>query len=297
MPETDYGLPLIDNLFIGAGAMKAGTTWLYSVLGQHPDIYFSPEKEIHYFYAVHVRPDVLSDANRLQNVQTKYLRFDPTKGRTRVVRDRLRWAANYLDSPIDDHWYRQLFALRRDQKWAADFSNLYAHLPSAAWARIAEQVDQLRVIYTLRDPVDRLWSHAKFHLRLTGQEDSIDRWDRREMNRFLRQPFIWENAEYGAAIRRMQEGLPESSLKIAWHEGIHSDPRAFLSEMEVFLGLPAHDYPEGMLKQRVNSTPARSAPTYFRSLVAQDVERIEGELRALNLSPPDSWSERVEAAE
>jgi hypothetical protein len=59
---------LLDNLFIGAGAMKAGTTWLYSLLETHPEIYFSYEKEIHYFYAAYVRREVLSDHARLPAV-------------------------------------------------------------------------------------------------------------------------------------------------------------------------------------------------------------------------------------
>jgi hypothetical protein len=36
--------------FLGIAAPKAGTTWLYEVLGQHPDVVMSsPRKEVHYF--------------------------------------------------------------------------------------------------------------------------------------------------------------------------------------------------------------------------------------------------------
>lgn len=38
----------IENLFLSVGAMKAGTTWLYEQLKDHPEIYFTPRKEIHY---------------------------------------------------------------------------------------------------------------------------------------------------------------------------------------------------------------------------------------------------------
>eukprot|EP00493_Phyllostaurus_siculus_P000433 UN00435 len=36
---------MIDNLFLSVGAMKAGTTWLYEQLKNHPEIHFTPEKE------------------------------------------------------------------------------------------------------------------------------------------------------------------------------------------------------------------------------------------------------------
>ncbi|MEM9709169.1 MAG: hypothetical protein AAF871_10290, partial [Pseudomonadota bacterium] len=90
---------MLDNLFIGAGAMKAGTTWLYQILERHPEIYFSFEKEIHYFYASYVDGRVLSEKNRLKNVRDKYLKIDPNKNHALGIRNKLHWAANYLDSP------------------------------------------------------------------------------------------------------------------------------------------------------------------------------------------------------
>lgn len=282
---------LTDRLLIGAGAMKAGTTWLYSVLDTHPQIHFSPEKEIHYFYARHVRADILSDRNRLENVQRKYLRFDPARARPEAVRRRLRWAANYLDGPVDDHWYRGLFSLRRDERWVADFSNLYALLPAAAWSDIARRVGELKVLYTLRDPVERLWSHVKFHLRITGEEDRLQHWSTNEARAFLRQPFIWDNAEYGAALRRMRDGLPDGALLLAFHEDIHSDESSALRRIERHLDLPAHEYPPDLLNRRVNATPPRPIPNWFRDLVAPETQRIMAELRADGVTLPAAWRE------
>jgi hypothetical protein len=35
--------------FIGIGAQKAGTTWLYKMLAQNPSIWLPPFKEVHFF--------------------------------------------------------------------------------------------------------------------------------------------------------------------------------------------------------------------------------------------------------
>ena len=40
----------MQRLFLSIGAMKAGTTWLYSLLESHPQIQFTPEKEIHFLF-------------------------------------------------------------------------------------------------------------------------------------------------------------------------------------------------------------------------------------------------------
>lgn len=287
--QTFSDSKLIDHLFIGAGAMKAGTTWLYQVLDRHPDIFFSLEKEIHYFYAVHVKPSVLSEEVRLRNVRDKYLRIDPQKSRTVPVRNRLRWAANYLDAPLDDLWYRNLFLFRRQERYCADFSNLYALLPKDAWQKVSQSVGELRVIYTMRHPVKRLWSHVKFHLQVTGQAEKLDIWGPDEYAAFLKQPFIWENAEYGTALRRMQDGIPNGCFWPVFHEEIHEDETEFLAELERFLGVTAFDYPKDLLSRRVNETKPRPMPDFFADIVADDVFRITGEVEAAGLTPPRSW--------
>ncbi len=288
--QRSQGGTLIDRLFIGAGAMKAGTTWLYQVLDQHPDIFFSLEKEIHYFYAVHVNPAVLSEEARLRNVRDKYLRIDPKMSRAGAVRQRLHWASNYLDGPIDDIWYRNLFVFRQNERFAADFSNLYALLPAPAWRKIANSVAELRVLYTMRHPVKRLWSHMKFHLEVTGRSEVLDRWGPADYRSFLKKPFIWENAEYGAALRNMQSGVPDGSFKAVFHEDIHTDERAFLHGLEDFLGLDHFHYPNAVVDRKVNATRQRHMPEFFASLLEEDVARITNEVKAAGYTPPDSWS-------
>ena len=37
--------------FIGLGAQRAGTTWAYNCLAQHPAVFMTEKKELHFFYA------------------------------------------------------------------------------------------------------------------------------------------------------------------------------------------------------------------------------------------------------
>jgi hypothetical protein len=36
--------------FIGIGAQRAGTTWAYNCLAEHPDVFMTRKKELHFFY-------------------------------------------------------------------------------------------------------------------------------------------------------------------------------------------------------------------------------------------------------
>ncbi|MBT9386444.1 sulfotransferase [Pseudooceanicola sp. CBS1P-1] len=281
---------LFGHLCLSVGAMKAGTTWLFSVLERHPELHFTPEKELHYFYHRYCDSRQLSDRNRLRRVRERYLdRFDPETANPERIRLELHWAAQYLARPVDDFWYRNLFTRPRGELYACDFSNLHAHLPVEAWQAIRGSCTRLRVIYTMRHPVRRLWSHVKFHLGVTGQLERLAQWGPQEAEAFLRQDFIWSNAEYGAVMRRLRAGLDPDSLLPLFYEDMRRDPHGVLTRIEDFLGLGHHAYPEALVKRQVNASAALPMPAYFPDLVAEDVARICAELRALGLVLPDSW--------
>ncbi len=292
MPGESMETPkLFGNLFLSAGAMKAGTTWLFAVLERHPELFFSPEKELHYFYAKYVNAEVLSDQRRLDQAKQRYIeRIEPARTNIERVRYNLHWLGNYLNRPVDDFWYRNMFIASGRATYNCDFSNFYALLPAEAWPQIAASCDRLRVIYTLRHPVKRLWSHVKFHLQITGKTDLLDNWSPRDFEKFARQRFIWENAEYGEALRRMTAGLRPDSLKVLFFEDMHARKQETLAEIETFLGIAPYTYPPAMLNKPVNPSIPRPMPDFFPDLFAEDVARITREVVAEGLQIPADWS-------
>ncbi|MEZ5715603.1 MAG: sulfotransferase [Paracoccaceae bacterium] len=281
---------LFDNLFLSIGAMKAGTTWLFAVLSRHPELHFTLEKEIHYFYHRYVNHNQLSELHRLENARNRYLmRFEPDKADAQKVRDNLRWVGAYLDTPVDDIWYRNLFELRGRETYACDFSNLTAHIPADAWPRVQAIVRRLRVLYTMRDPVKRLWSHTKFHLQVTNQLEKLKTWSPGDFEAFVRQPHIWNNAEYGAVLRRLREGLAPETYKVIFYEDIHADQIAMLRDIEKFLGVAEFNYPEPLLNRRFTESAKIEMPAFFPGLFAADIARIRSEIEAEGHTLPAAW--------
>jgi len=287
---------LTDNLFLSVGAMKAGTTWMQRVLELHPEIYFTPEKELHYFAHAYMQDGAPLSARARLGRARHYVGIDPQADTPDDVRARLLWTANYLSEPIDDLWYRNLFAFRGQERWCADFSNLYAHLDAASWARVRQGVQRLRVVYTMRDPIKRLWSHAKFHSQFIGKADEVASWTPEIAETFLRRRFMWKHAEYGETVRLLREGVGQDDLRVFFFEGLHRDQRAWLHEVEDFLEIAHHDYPEERLSARVNESFDAPMPEWFPGLFEADVQRICGELRDQGLEPPASWTKYFAAA-
>ena len=284
MSQKVYG-----RLFLSIGAMKAGTTWLYAVLAHHPALHFTPEKELHYFYHKYIDPRYLSQLARLRTANDRYLRFNPERVDAERFRKQLRWTADYLSEPVDDHWYRSLFQLGQHETWACDFSNLHSFVPGDAWRRISDNCQHLRVLYTMRHPLKRLWSHTKFHLQVTGQLDKLDSWGPEEFEAFVRQPFIWDNAEYGAVLRRMREGLTSGQRLAIFYEDMHADQRGTLRKIEDFLALLPAEYPETVLEQRLTESVEHPMPEFFAGVFADDIARITAEIEAEGYIIPKAW--------
>ncbi|MCG6901349.1 MAG: sulfotransferase [Rhodobacter sp.] len=283
------------DLFLGVGAMKAGTTWLYAALNRHPQLFFTTEKELHYFFNRYCNPGLSAHLAYLKYINDRILRPRPEDSplppvtRAERLRTNLHWIAAWPIRPLADPWYARLFAQAPPDAWHCDFSNLSALLPAEAWTRIAGQCDRLRVLYTMRNPVERLWSQTRFNLQMQGMSDQAGSWGADEFSAFVRRPQFWAHAEYGAVLRRLHAGLPGGCLKPVIFEQLHADPRAGLAEIETFLDIPPGPYPRWLMTKRINATPEVPVPGFFADLVAQDVTRILHEVTEEGIAVPAGW--------
>ena len=305
------------KLFLSVGAMKAGTTWLYAALKRHPALHFTPEKELHYFFQKHFDSGHLDSALRRRLAQQKYVpifrgvkgqKMFPTSRLQRFVQNRLgrflpegkldltglseqdsAWIKNYLAEPVDDAWFNRLFDMTAGEIYACEFSNLSAQLPADFWADLHSRSETLKVLYTLRDPVKRLWSHTKFQLQMTQQLHLLDSWKPQDFENFARKPAIWDSAEYGRSCRALMQSLPEDALRIQSYEDMILEPKGTLTAIEEFLEVPAFKYPNWMMTRRPNKSASVRMPDFFPSLFAEDIARINGELEDLGLAIQKGW--------
>lgn len=268
--------------------MKAGTTWLYDVMSRNDAVAFSHEKEVHYFYAAALRPGLLSDRARIRRAKA-YLSFDPEKSALAPLRKRVSWTAQWLDEPVDDAWFKRLFPQDGVARWIADFSNLNALLPADDWRALHGRTRKLRVLYTLREPMDRLWSHVRFHLKLQGRSHLLDDWTIDELATHILEGDYLEHSDYVSAIRRMRQGLPAECVHIDFFDRIGTDPRGFISEIEAFLEVPPTKVPDDIIARVINPSPPKALSDDLKERFAPFVENQYHGLRDLGLTLPASW--------
>ncbi|MEA1953752.1 MAG: sulfotransferase [Campylobacterota bacterium] len=281
---------LIDNLFLSVGAMKAGTTWLYEQLKEHPEIYFTPEKEIHYFANKVGIEKQLNHRNRilkLKPILEKYAKGNPMFVSQNT--DEISWYANYArPKEIDNEWYESLFSLNTEKKYCADFSNLYCQMDKDGWCNVKKTAKNIKVIYTLRDPLERLWSHYKFHMKWVNREDEALEVGFDHFKELLDMHFFWVNAEYAKNYTLLKQNLKDDELMILYFEDFREDPIKMLLEVQNFLEIEQVFPDEKTLEKKVNKTKEFSVPSEWLEYMKIKLQPLNIEMKELGIWH-ESW--------
>lgn len=187
--------------------MKSGTTSVHAMLAARPDV-FIPRKEVHFFCCD--EPESHAD-------------FFVHRGR--------RW--HFLDYEFDRSramaWYASWFAEAAPEHVIGEDSTTYL-LSESAPRRIREVLPDVKLIFLLRDPVARAYSHY-WHLVRTGRAT------RRFEDETLQRPGILRHSHYLPALRRYHEIFPSANIQVLLFEEFVADPDAAIAGLAQFLGL------------------------------------------------------------
>lgn len=173
------------NLLV-VGAMKAGTSTLWSALASHPGVGVATTKEVHFF-------------DRAQNWQR------------------------------GPGWYGEQFA---DAPVRLDATPAYARFPR--WrdvpARASLVVPDARLVYLLRDPVERIRSHYLHEL-----------WHGRERLPFeravLEHTTYLDTSRYAMQLDQWQRYYDRDRILVLYTEDLRRDPAGTLARVTAFAGL------------------------------------------------------------
>jgi len=208
------------------------------------------------------------------------------------VRLNLVWyAMKYFADEINRDWYIKLFDLRGQSKYCADFSNLYAQMDSAAWGQVRDCAENIKVVFTLRHPLRRLWSHAKFQSVFSGSETNPSRWRRKDFEEFFQVSGALDHGDYAAIITRLRHNIAEEDLKLLFFEEMHERPKETLNGIEDWLGIEARHYETSRLAQQVNATESLEMPKgLLQAAKGFHKEQLE-KLSNMGLRVPEAWTD------
>ncbi len=265
--------------FLGIGAQKSGTTWLYGNLARHRQIWMPPVKEMHYLD--HRPPHLLkrllsrSQHHRTARAHLRHCLLAAWRGGSRTE---LAWAARYCLSPRDDQWYGSLFPEIED-KITGEICPGYARLGPAEVAQVHGLMPEAKIIYLLRNPVERAWSALAHHFR-EHYAGGIETIPQSEVEARLDRPKARRHGDYTKNLAAWEAHYPQNQIFIGFFDDLQNDPRRLLKEILDFLGVESSDQavPEDVASHR-NPGRGEVVPARFEGVLTR---ALADEVRAVN---------------
>ena len=176
--------------FLIIGAMKSGTTSFHSILSQHPDVFMSKLKEPEFF-----------------------------------CRDRIYkrgW-----------EWYESLFANARGKLAIGEASTSYTkkgdnYSPHTA-ERIAKHLPNVKLIYIVRNPLERIESHWRQGRNLG--------WCSQDFDEAVLDPRVINPSRYWWQINVYRDLFPDLQIKVLFFEDFKREPHTTVQKCLDFLGV------------------------------------------------------------
>lgn len=276
---------MINNLFLSVGAMKAGTTWLYENLKNHSEISFTPEKEIHYFANKDGIENQLDHRNRILKLRDVIRKL--SDGNPKFIAENLSLLSWYLEyakpSQTSNDWYTSLFEEVNENIYCADFSNLYCQMSDEGWNNVYRTASNVKVIYTLRDPEKRLWSHYKFHHKWIGKENDVldDGFDL--FKETLTKSWFINNVDYSGNYKKLLRGVKHGDVKLLYFEDFRADPQSEINKVCDFLNISRIKINLQSGAKKVNSTKDIPMPKDWEIYAKKILAPYKSEMKELGI--------------
>jgi hypothetical protein len=264
--------------FIGIGAQKAGTTWLHRNLQAHPRIWMPKEKELHYFDEKTKNRSTLSDRLRGERAMDQRWRRQVKRqvGRYRLnFRPRnVAWDLNYFLRSYNDGWYASLFRQGRG-KVTGEATPDYSIVGRDAIAHVREIMPEAKIVFMMRNPIERAWSQALMDLR---HEPNVDDMLEEELRHRFANRRSRLLTDYLRTLENWGSFFPEEQIFVGFLEDVHFYPNRLLKRLYKFLDVQSGiEYK--VIKRKVHSRDVETMPTAVASRLAQtyleDARRLE----------------------
>jgi Sulfotransferase family len=246
--------------FVGIGSMRCGSTWLYEVLRYHPDVQMSSAKEMDFFF------------------MSQMLRYD------------LDWYTAHFESVNGGE----------PKPIRGEISPRYARLKPWHVRQIAKLLPDLRIVLTVRHPIERVWSQTLFDFgRLQGRD--VRKVRLVELLRQVERPRSRLSSDYSRTIRIWSEAFGKEAVYIGVFDELRNDPERYVNGiLRHIRATTPWAPPAKFLKEKILATKSvvdheREIPELVRWYIADQLLESTERLNVLLEGRVSSWVEELRA--
>jgi len=272
--------PIIN--FIGIGAQKSGTSWLFNNLKKLPDFSLLPIKELRYFDRNHKYPSrksLFDDSiyKRLKNDDWLFgFRFYLLRTIRRESYRDIIWKLKYFFSKADDEFYLSLF--NNLNGLTGEVTPSYSILEIEDIREMYRIAPNAKIILLLRNPIYRAWSQYLHERRKTNSK--LDKEiENEEVINFMKSDKQMLRSNYERTIENYSSVYPKSQILIGFYDAIVNEPFILMESIVDFIGGDSSSIPKCLdLRQRYNVNKKIEMPKevfeYLKSENKKQIERL-----------------------
>lgn len=251
--------------FVGIGAQKAGTTWLYEMLAQNPSVWLPPLKEVHYFDSLGKPPEYKVQRN--SHIEDLAARLD--NGRfDKGSDDETGNKAAFLRSLVGDHlltpeWYGSIFDHPDARsRVAGEITPAYLGLDEPQMRTLSSMLTETKFLLIIREPAARAMSQLK--MAIARSKTVPNR--RKAWMVFVHKIMTRVRGDYQSAIPLWQKFVGSERLLILPFSRIRNEPAVLLHDIEDFIGAKRFDNYQS-LDEPSHQTREIEVPAWVRRTV------------------------------
>jgi hypothetical protein len=242
------------NVFVlGVGCQKGGSSWLNSYLRRHSCSKLGMAKEYHVFDEIYKQYETYN-----------YLGVDEST-KPRLSRFREKCFTN------PDEYFEYFLGLlqRSGKKLTADITPSYAMLPIEAFAHIkdgfAKKGIAVKVIYIMRDPFERIYSHCKKVIRNNNPDNIGDSSIEAQilLNQHSNRKFQ-AHTRYDLTIKNLEEVFDKENIYYGFYETLFCDKS--IKKITKFLGIPFEKGAYNVFKNKGQPSAIVSTTKYAKMI-------------------------------
>ena len=203
---------------------------------------------------------------------------------------RLRWDVRFFLGARSDAWYESLFRAG-SSRVTGEITPEYALMSADEVGRVRDAFPQLRILYLMRDPIDRAWSQMRMLARLRG----LSLHSEAVALTLARDPMVAARSDYRGTLEAWGRHFPPDRIFIGFMEEVRFEPRALLTRIFDFLGVGGDAV---VLSSDLSRVVHQGTPKPLPAAIERELARsCIGDLRILEQRfghPVSAWRERAE---
>lgn len=288
--------------FIGVGMERAGTSWAFSMIAHHPDVWVPPLKEIHFLDALDAEVPCHNPRYKWHltgRLKHKFVPFFNFKNRPEFFKNSylkyLLWDFYYFTGRANFNWYQRLFSEAFTKgRMAGEFTPAYCNIDKIYIDQLLTLNEKMKFIIMVRHPEHQLRSSLIQHfVMIEGRDFAGVRKD--EMKNWLNSDFANQKSNIQEILPKWQSNVPQDQLFVGLYEEMSAEPLKFIKRIYAFLGLGNQYLPDKeVYARKINNLTKKNyiipseIEELIRGKVQSEVEYFKNKFPTLS----QHWSDK-----